>query len=96
VEFSALRAKHSRIVIQRFDPRRKRTPEVRMLRVQKPVVFMRREGRRHNQDASGTFPDESVADAGKLSRGWGMAPVGWKFLGCDALLRCVVGNLCSG
>ena len=63
-----------------------------MLWIQEPVVFMRGEGRGHNQYTVFGLGCEFVPDAGKFSGRRGAPPQGWKIIDSDAFGRQIVRN----
>lgn len=54
-----------------------------MPRIQQPVIFMRSQGRGHNQHAVFGLRCKFISDVGKFGGRGGVSPRRWKIIDCD-------------
>jgi hypothetical protein len=86
-------AKHSRIIIQRFDRGENHSLEASVLRIQQPIIFVWGQRRGHYQDEVVGILHELVSDPCEFRRRRRAAPLGWKLVRKNAFLRQIVGHL---
>ena len=87
---------HAWIVPERLRRIQRDPTELRMLRVDQPIVLLCGQRGGDHQQTVFCLSNKLVADLGKLGRSGSLPPIGWQSSGLNSLSRQIVGNVrCS-